>query len=71
MDMEPLAGCAGSPFLFGESASEPTATLTRIQAIRMFHESHPQATTAEIIKALCDKGLMVEERMVEKTIAEC
>jgi hypothetical protein len=63
--------CAGVPFSFGESASEPTATLTRMQAIRVYHDSHPTATTAEIIKAMCDKGLLVEERMVEQATAEC
>ena len=64
-------GCqsAHHPSSLDGSASEPTATLTRMQAIRAFHESHPEATVPEIVTAMCCKGIGVDECMVEQAIA--
>jgi hypothetical protein len=60
---------SNTPFTFGGSASEPTATLTRIQAVRAFHDSHPEASVQEIIEDLCRRGLEVDEQLVREAIA--
>ena len=69
MATDPATGkCMGEPVQFGGSASEPTATLTRMQAIRAYHTCHPDAGVEEIIRELCNRGLLVDEEMIAQAM---
>jgi hypothetical protein len=60
---------SGARVQFGGSESEPTATLTRLQAIRAFRQCHPEATVEETIQDLCSRGLLVDEEMIAHALS--